>query len=103
VLLTLARHSWPASIRLLPPGRTSLVALPRYYIRGYAFGMVLELNLRKVGNSVGVVLPKKVIAGLNVAEGDTLGLTDSPDGCLGRTLGGLVRAHWPFSTEPVAK
>lgn len=44
--------------------------------------MVLELKLRKVGNSVGLVLPKEVLARLNVAEGDTLTLTDSPDGSL---------------------
>ena len=37
--------------------------------------MVLELKLRKVGNSVGLVLPKEVLARLNVAEGDTLTLT----------------------------
>jgi putative addiction module antidote len=32
--------------------------------------MVLELKLRKVGNSVGVVLPKEALARLNVEEGD---------------------------------
>ena len=44
--------------------------------------MVIELKLRKVGNSVGVVLPKEALARLNVGEGDTLALTDSPDGSL---------------------
>jgi putative addiction module antidote len=44
--------------------------------------MVVELKLRKVGNSVGVVLPKEALARLNVAEGDTLALTDTPDGGL---------------------
>jgi len=44
------------------------------------FTMVLELKLRKVGNSVGVVLPKEALARLNSAEGDTVVLTDSPDG-----------------------
>ncbi len=33
--------------------------------------MVLELKLRKVGNSLGVVLPKEALARLNVHEGDT--------------------------------
>jgi len=42
--------------------------------------MVLELKLRKVGNSVGVVLPKEALARLNSGEGGTLVLTDSPDG-----------------------
>jgi putative addiction module antidote len=42
--------------------------------------MVLELKLRKVGNSVGVVLPKEALARLNSQEGGTLVLTDAPDG-----------------------
>jgi putative addiction module antidote len=44
--------------------------------------MVLELRLRKVGNSVGVVLPKDALAVLNVREGDSICLTDAPDGSL---------------------
>lgn len=44
--------------------------------------MMLELKLRKVGNSVGVVLPKEVLAHLNAGEGDTLSVTDGPDGSL---------------------
>jgi putative addiction module antidote len=44
--------------------------------------MILELKLRKVGNSVGVVLPKEALARLNVGSGDTITLTDSPDGSL---------------------
>jgi len=44
--------------------------------------MVLNLKLRKVGNSVGVVLPKEALAHLNVGEGDTLCVTDSTDGSL---------------------
>lgn len=42
--------------------------------------MVLELKLRKVGNSVGLVLPKKALAHLNLEEGDTVTLTESQDG-----------------------
>ena len=44
--------------------------------------MVIELKLRKIGNSVGVVLPKEAMAKLNVQEGDTLTFTDAPDGSL---------------------
>ena len=44
--------------------------------------MVLELKLRKVGNSVGVVLPREALAHLNVQEGDTLTFTDAPEGGL---------------------
>lgn len=42
--------------------------------------MVVEIKLRKVGNSVGVVLPKEVLAHLNVGEGDTVCVTDAADG-----------------------
>jgi len=42
--------------------------------------MVLELKIRKVGNSVGVVLPKEALARLNAGEGDTLVFTETPDG-----------------------
>lgn len=44
--------------------------------------MNLELKLRKVGNSVGVVLPKEVLAHLKVDEGDTVSLTEGPEGSL---------------------
>jgi putative addiction module antidote len=44
--------------------------------------MVLELKLRKVGNSIGVVLPKELLAHLKVAEGDTICVTDAADGSL---------------------
>ena len=42
--------------------------------------MTLELKLRKVGNSVGVVLPKEALARLNVEEGDAVYLTETTDG-----------------------
>ncbi len=42
--------------------------------------MVLQLKLRKVGNSVGLVLPKEALALLNAGEGDDLYLTDAPEG-----------------------
>jgi hypothetical protein len=53
-----------------------------YYMCGYILDMVLELKLRKIGNSVGVVLPKEALSRLNVAEGDTVALTEAPDGSL---------------------
>jgi putative addiction module antidote len=36
----------------------------------------MELKLRKVGNSLGVILPREVVARLNVGEGDSLSLTE---------------------------
>ena len=39
-----------------------------------------SLTLRKIGNSLGVVLPKEALAILKAKEGDVIYLTDSPDG-----------------------
>jgi len=41
---------------------------------------MIQLKVRRVGNSLGVVLPKAVTARLNVAEGETLYLTEAPEG-----------------------
>ena len=41
---------------------------------------MIELKLTAIGNSVGVVLPKEALARLKVAEGDTLYITETPDG-----------------------
>lgn len=41
---------------------------------------MFALYLRKIGNSLGGVLPKEALASLKAAEGDEIYLTDSPDG-----------------------
>jgi putative addiction module antidote len=41
---------------------------------------MVTLKLRKVGNSVGVIMPQEALAALQVGEGDTLYLTEAPDG-----------------------
>lgn len=38
------------------------------------------LKVRKIGNSLGVVLPKEVLAKLKAGEGDELTVSDTPDG-----------------------
>jgi putative addiction module antidote len=38
------------------------------------------LKVRKIGNSLGVVLPKDVLAKLRVGEGDDLTVSETPDG-----------------------
>lgn len=38
------------------------------------------LRLTQIGNSVGVILPKEVLARLKVTKGDTLHVTETPDG-----------------------
>ena len=40
----------------------------------------MNVTIRKIGNSEGVILPKDVLARLRVGPGDTLHLTEAPDG-----------------------
>ena len=41
---------------------------------------MLELKLRKIGNSLGVVLPKEAVRRLHADEGDRLFLIEGPNG-----------------------
>ena len=41
---------------------------------------MLALKLNRIGNSVGVVLPKELLSRLKLEQGDTIYLTESPDG-----------------------
>jgi putative addiction module antidote len=43
---------------------------------------VQALKLTQIRNSVGVILPKEILARLRVAKGDTLFITESPDGVM---------------------
>jgi putative addiction module antidote len=38
------------------------------------------LKLTQIGNSVGVILPRELLAKLGVAKGDTIYAVDQPDG-----------------------
>ncbi len=38
------------------------------------------LKLTQIGNSVGVILPKEVLAKLKLEKGDTVFVTDAPNG-----------------------
>jgi putative addiction module antidote len=62
--------------------RPQKIGLGCYNFCGYAAPVVLELKLRKIGKSLGLVLPKEALARLNVGEGDTVTLTDAPEGGL---------------------
>ena len=42
--------------------------------------VVSALKLTQIGNSVGVILPKEVLARLKVEKGDTLFLSDAANG-----------------------
>ncbi len=41
--------------------------------------MAIETKVRKIGNSLGIVLPKEALLALKVGEGDTLFLTEAPE------------------------
>ena len=47
---------------------------------------MLALKIRKIGNSLGIVLPKEALSRLKVAEGGTVYLTDSKDGAFRLTV-----------------
>lgn len=38
------------------------------------------LKLSQIGNSIGVILPKEVLARLKLEKGDTIFITETPDG-----------------------
>ena len=42
--------------------------------------VMIALKLTQIGNSVGVVIPKEALARLKLGKGDTIYLTESPDG-----------------------
>jgi putative addiction module antidote len=41
---------------------------------------MFALKLTQIGNSVGMILPKEVLARLKIEKGDTVFITESPDG-----------------------
>lgn len=42
--------------------------------------MNMQLKVSKIGNSAGIVLPKELLSRLRVQLGDTLFVTETPDG-----------------------
>lgn len=64
--------------------------------KGYNVRMNAKLKIRKLGNSVGVILPKTLLARLRVSEGDTIYATDAPDGVR------LTAADLDFETKMAA-
>jgi putative addiction module antidote len=41
---------------------------------------MLHLKIRKIGNSLGLVLPREALTRLHVQDGDTVFLVETPDG-----------------------
>lgn len=44
--------------------------------------MIIETKVRKIGNSLGIVLPKEAVQALRVQEGESLYLTEGADSSL---------------------
>ncbi|MGL5942850.1 MAG: AbrB/MazE/SpoVT family DNA-binding domain-containing protein [Waterburya sp.] len=40
----------------------------------------MKLKIRKIGNSLGTSIPKEILEKMNVREGDSLYVTQTPDG-----------------------
>lgn len=56
-----------------------------------------KLKLTEIGTSTGVILPKEMLARMNVGKGDTLYAIESPDGSYRLT------PHDPTFTEKMEK
>jgi putative addiction module antidote len=61
------------------------------------------LKLRAIGNSVGVVLPKELLARLNLAEGDSLQVVESQDGLLLTVMPQETEAQLDLGREMMKK
>lgn len=61
------------------------------------------LKVRKIGNSLGVVLPKDVLAKLNVGEGAELTVTETPKGVTLTAVDGDTADLMKLAEEIMAK
>lgn len=46
----------------------------------YTQRMVTTVKITAIGNSAGIILPKELLEKLRVSKGDTLTVTETPDG-----------------------
>jgi putative addiction module antidote len=44
--------------------------------------MAYKTKLRKIGNSLGIVIPKEALQAMKVEEGETLYITEAPEGAV---------------------
>lgn len=56
-----------------------LVEAARY---NYCYHMAYKTKVRKIGNSLGIVLPKEALQAMKVEEGATLYITEAPNGAV---------------------
>jgi putative addiction module antidote len=62
------------------PGRGPRPALGISRTQCYNPRMNTPLKIKKIGNSAGVILPRELLARLRVGPGDSLYVTEAPDG-----------------------
>jgi putative addiction module antidote len=74
-----------------------------YNIRDYTSGVVLKIKLRKVGNSVGLLLPKDALSHLKVSEGDTVTVTEASDGSLRLSVSDPEVARQLEKAQPIIR
>ncbi len=63
--------------------------------------MNLDLKVRKIGNSLGLVLPKEALAHLRVGEGDTVSVSEAADGSLRLSPTSTEVAHQMAAAQEV--
>ncbi len=61
------------------------------------------LKVRKIGNSLGVVLPKEVLAKLRVSEGDELSVSETPEGVALKAADGDTAELMKLAEDIMAK
>jgi putative addiction module antidote len=71
-------QAW-AVLRLMQK-ELDFVGLSRNNIRNNTEKPMVELKVRRFGNSLGVVLPKEVVNRLQTGDGEALFLIEAPDG-----------------------
>lgn len=64
-------------------------------------GSMSKLKVRKVGNSLGVILPKEVQSALNVTEGDVIEFTSLENGTAILDVPLPHHSKWVFSKSAV--
>jgi putative addiction module antidote len=64
--------------------------------------MVHKLKVTQIGNSVGLVLPKELLAKLRVEKGDSVTVTETPDG-LALTAYDVVVARHMEAAEKIMR
>ena len=55
----------------------------------------MQLEIKKIGNSTGVILPKEMLARLRLEQGDTITITETPDGF-------MATRHYPVFEKAMA-